>query len=140
MSKIHMFVALGLVMGVVSCSDDSNENTGQSCDTASQCYPSVAHEELSGAVICMDRVESGYCTHTCQTDADCCKVEGECKTGFPQVCAPFESTDAKYCFLSCEDEDVGENDPTEYCHANAHEAFGCRSTGGGNENRKVCVP
>ena len=27
-----------------------------------------------------------------------------------------------------------------YCHAFANAAFGCRSTGGGKNNRKVCLP
>jgi hypothetical protein len=48
-----------------------------------------------------------------------------------------------FCFLSCEDEDladVGYDDGNAYCGYYAHSAFSCRSTGGGSENRKVCVP
>jgi hypothetical protein len=46
----------------------------------------------------------------------------------------------KRCFLSCEPTEVGDLDESEYCRVNAHSSFGCRSTGGGSENRKVCVP
>lgn len=141
--------ALGLWVG---CSSDDPapvvaENTGSSCTSPSQCYPGVADAgALKGTVLCLDRVPGGYCTHECTTDADCCAVEGECRTGFKQVCAPFESTGKMMCFLSCEGADVtaapdaGTTDTTEYCHRYANQAFGCRSTGGGAKNRKVCVP
>src|SRR5262249_3686677 len=100
---------------------------------------------LRGAVQCLDRVTNGYCTHLCQSDSDCCAVPGECRTGFRQVCAPFESTGQMMCFLSCEDADIASSDAgtsasTLYCHNFANAAFGCRSTGGGKANRKVCVP
>jgi len=95
-------------------------------------------------VQCLDRVPNGYCTHLCATDADCCAVPGECRTGIKQVCAPFESTGLMMCFLSCETADVaadaGTTDPTVFCQRFANAAFGCRSTGGGAKNRKVCLP
>lgn len=148
----------------VACGDDnagsaqqsgpaeSPEQVGQSCTAASQCFTGVVEGgAVAGQVKCLDRVEGGYCTHTCDTDADCCAVEGECLTDFPQVCAPFESTGMKYCFLSCEDSDIaahetelvndaGQVDPNEFCAVRAHADFICRSTGGGRNNRKVCVP
>ena len=31
-------------------------------------------------------------------------------------------------------------DPTEFCQREAHPDFICRSSGGGSNNRKVCVP
>jgi hypothetical protein len=76
------------------------------------------------------------------TDADCCAIPGECKTPHPQVCSPFESAGQKYCFLSCENAVVSQSgyDESVYCSTYAHSAFGCRSSGGGSENRKVCVP
>ncbi len=134
-----------------ACSSDETtgpaENTGSACTNASQCYPGVADAgALKGAALCLDRVAGGYCTHECTTDADCCAVEGECRTGYKQVCAPFESTGKMMCFLSCEEADVtaapgaDTTDPALYCQHYANEAFGCRSTGGGSKNRKVCVP
>lgn len=127
----------------------SPEQTGQTCKAATDCYPSLEAGALKGAVQCLDRVTNGYCTHLCNTDADCCAVPGECRTGLKQVCAPFESTGQNMCFLSCEDSDVksapdaGPDAGTgadAYCHAFASTAFGCRSTGGGKNNRKVCLP
>ncbi len=96
--------------------------------------------ELRGDPLCLDQVDGGYCTHLCQTDADCCAVEGECLSDFPQVCAPFESTGMMMCFLSCEDADIDGADSEAFCAEEAHSSFICRSTGGGSANRKVCVP
>lgn len=133
------------------------ENTGAACEVADDCFGDVtADGGVIGEATCLDRVEGGYCTHTCETDDDCCAVEGECDTDLRQVCAPFESLGQKFCFLSCEEEDVnagtagasaggaagddGVDDDTEYCRREAGSAFICRSTGGGAQNRKVCVP
>lgn len=127
-----------LAAALAGCDDDKpeRENTGNSCETVDECYPEVDHGDLTGEVVCMDRVEEGYCTHHCTTNTDCCAVENECESEFPQVCAPFESTGEMYCFLSCE----GVEDENNYCQENAHPSFICRSTGGGGLNRKVCVP
>jgi hypothetical protein len=106
---------------------------------------------LSGPAECLDKASGGYCTHECAADTDCCAIAGECRTTLKQVCAPFESTGKKYCFLSCEDADLrppadagadasSPVDPNEYCRREALESFACRSTGGGNQNRKVCWP
>jgi hypothetical protein len=125
------------------------EHTGQPCAVAEDCYPWLEGGTLLGERTCLDRVSGGYCTHTCQQDSDCCGTPGECKTAHPQVCAPFESTGIKMCFLSCEEDDVRDAnviaddrtwDSTWYCQTYAWTGFGCRSTGGGAENRKVCVP
>jgi hypothetical protein len=135
--------AIALVVGQ-ACHDDGadgNENTGEVCVTADACYPDLDDpDSLRGAAYCLDRVEGGYCTHACETDADCCAVPGECETDLPQVCGPFESTGLRLCFLSCEGADLDGLDGETYCHDYAHPAFGCRSTGGGADNRKVCVP
>jgi hypothetical protein len=136
LAGIAALAALCCGVGACGDDDDSGENTGQSCESAAQCYPGVDQTALAGTVTCMDRVEGGYCTHTCSADADCCAVQGECQGGLPQVCAPFESEGVSYCFLSCEDV----ADETVFCQENANPAFGCRSTGGGSQNRKVCVP
>jgi hypothetical protein len=139
------------------------EQTGQECKVPSDCYPGVDGGADSGAlkgeVICLDKVTNGYCTHLCTQDTDCCAVPGECKTGLVQVCGPFTSTGMNQCFLSCEDKDItaaiaaqsanggydggtvdGGSREDAYCKAYASAAFGCRSTGGGKTNRKVCLP
>ncbi|MDB4993503.1 MAG: hypothetical protein JWM74_935 [Myxococcaceae bacterium] len=127
------------------------ELVGQSCTTPAECYSGIADgSTVKGEVKCLDRVTGGYCTHLCTTDADCCAVPGECKTGFKQVCGPFESTGQMMCFLSCETSDLHQLpeagadaspvDDNAYCQAYAGGEFACRSTGGGKNNRKVCVP
>lgn len=171
----HCF-AIATVCGaslIVACGDDDpsapggdagssipdggrvDEHAGQSCAAPAECYPQLDGGALEGDVVCLDRVPNGYCTHECETDADCCAVPGECKTGIKQVCAPFESTNQKLCFLSCETEDItagaaayggvdagydGGGDEDAYCKYFATASASCRSTGGGNENRKVCIP
>jgi hypothetical protein len=165
MRNITSSIALGLsIVSVVlfACSDDDppsspppttargTEATGQACTAAAQCYTQLEGGTLKGEPQCLDRVPGGYCTHLCTKDEDCCAVPGECRTGFKQVCAPFESTGKMMCFLSCEAGDLhaapdaGAGAPvleeSAYCQAYAGTAFGCRSTGGGKDNRKVCVP
>ncbi len=154
MSKAtHLFlVVLGLAMWSGCGSDDDApaeeparpENTGSACESAADCYPDVDGEIL-GEVQCLDRVKDGYCTHLCESDGDCCAVEGECAAGITQVCSPFENTEQHMCFLSCEPEDLpagadGREDENAYCQAEAGTEFICRSSGGGSNNRKVCVP
>lgn len=124
---------------------DRPDNTGAACEAPADCYPGVDASTLEGDVLCLDRVRGGYCTHTCDGDENCCAVEGECVSGFPQVCSPFESTDEQMCFLSCEADDVDADpnnpeDDQEYCQRHANRDFICRSSGGGSQNRKVCVP
>ena len=123
--------------------DDSPTNTGKPCTSVDQCYPGLDQTMLSGSAVCMDKVTGGYCTHHCVTDADCCKLSGECPGNHAEVCSPFESTNETYCFLSCETADLnaaGETDADAYCKKFATTEFGCRSSGGGSENRKVCLP
>jgi hypothetical protein len=138
------FIAVVLINFAAACGgDDSSEQTSQACKAANDCYQSIDPRLLKGVPECLDRVTNGYCTHLCTQDSDCCAVTGECKTGHPQVCAPFESTGQMYCFLSCEESIViaaKSTDGTAYCAAYGNAAFGCRSTGGGTQNRKVCMP
>jgi hypothetical protein len=158
MIKSHVAV-LGmavLLAGAARCGGDDTEppknpnpeKTGQSCMSPSDCYPGVEAGALSGEIQCLN-VTNGYCTHLCNDDTDCCKVPGECRTSLRQVCSPFESTGMKMCFLSCEDVDIQAAnaadaahtaDPTAYCQTEASVAFTCRSTGGGVQNRRVCLP
>lgn len=135
----------------------SPDNTGAACAVAADCYATIDAAALHGGeAICIDKVEDGYCTHKCQTDEDCCAVPGECVSGLKQVCASFENSADKYCFLSCGDDDIrnaadgGFTDAgvvdgggfagDDYCHTNASLEMGCRSTGGGADNRKACLP
>ena len=118
----------------------SPDNVGSACKVAADCFPEVDAAVLLGEAMCLDRTDEGYCTHLCQADSDCCAVPGECTTTLKQVCAPFESTGQKMCFLSCENTDLGGADADQYCRDNVSPDFGCRSTGGGAQNRKVCFP
>ena len=121
----------------------SPDQVGSVCLAPEDCYPNIDHTELAGEVQCLDRVPEGYCTHECASDEDCCAVEGECETTLPQVCSPFESTGQMMCFLSCEEADVsgaGAEDEQAFCQEFVSPWFTCRSSGGGGENRKICVP
>jgi hypothetical protein len=145
LARLSALLILGLA--VFGCDSDDDmpigEHAGQSCSSASQCYAQLDGAALQGGpAYCLDRVPGGYCTHECVTDADCCAIMGECRTPQPQVCAPFESTGLRLCFLSCENNIVSPSglDEATYCSTYAHQSFGCRSTGGGADNRKVCVP
>jgi hypothetical protein len=148
-SAVLLLVGLLTVGGCGDDDDDgddgkngSPDNTGKACAAPADCYKDVAPGTLKGEVECMDRVPDGYCTHLCTADTDCCAVEGECKTTLKQVCSPFESLSGKRCFLSCEGPDIvpaGTN-PSEYCQKEVGTQFHCESSGGGSENRKVCVP
>jgi len=141
-----------LLVLAVSCGDDPDNDddggsgqglsgsTGQGCSVPDDCFGDVAlRDDIQGEFTCLDRVEGGYCTHECVTDDDCCAVEGECPDGVNHVCGPFESTGLMLCFISCENEDLGGEDSDAYCDG-FHADFICRSTGGGSDNKKVCVP
>jgi hypothetical protein len=142
---LALFVSFVASWSAAACHDDHGDgglgsNTGSSCESPDECFPDVADGGLVGDPICLDRVEGGYCTHTCTADTDCCAAEGECPNDLDQVCAPFESAGEYYCFLSCEVLPDGYEDSNAYCQEFAHPDFICRSTGGGSDNRKVCVP
>jgi len=119
---------------------------GQSCSVASQCYAALDAGAVHGQVTCLTQLQNGYCTHTCQSDADCCAAAGECPTSLEQVCASFESSGKLYCVLRCDAAYLatvpaaGASDPAAYCQRWANAAFTCRSTGGGSGNRKFCGP
>ena len=133
-----------LLVPLAACGDDDSENTGEACMVADDCYEDLSSDNrdmIVGEIECLDNVEGGYCTHQCETNDDCCVAPGECETDHPQVCSPFENESGiKRCFLSCEPEVIGDQEETAYCQEFANEAFGCRSSGGGDQNRKVCVP
>jgi hypothetical protein len=126
--------------------------TGASCSVPTQCYPGLDAATLRGTADCLTNVPGGYCTHQCSVDSDCCAVPGECRTALVEVCSPFESLPGQMCFLSCEDADLAraENQgvwpvssdasPSAYCRYFASPNFGCRASGGGSANRKICLP
>lgn len=144
--------AAGAVVMVAACSSSNSSTggpagqTGSSCTAATQCFPGVDAAALHGQATCLTQLQNGYCTHTCTSDADCCAVAGECRTGFKEVCAPLQSAAQMYCVLSCDAADIaaapgaGTTDPTTYCQDWANASFTCRSTGGGSQNRKFCGP
>jgi hypothetical protein len=123
-----------------------------------------AQLDIKGTIFCETKIPNGYCTHECTADTDCCAVPGECRTAIKQVCSPFTNTETpKYCFLSCEEEDIKaaitanvdaggwdggavilDGSPTDlengYCYHYASIYATCRSSGGGSQNRKVCIP
>ena len=124
---------------------------GQACTAATQCYAGVDGGGIVGEITCLTKVTDGYWTHVCAQDTDCCATPGECLTGVKQVCSPLENQGAQYCFLSCEDEDIqralaanadagADAGADSYCQVFAGAATSCRSSGGGNKNRKVCLP
>lgn len=131
--------AAAVALAAYACGGTANQ-AGQPCTQASECYTDIDSTMIKGAVQCLDKVPGGYCTHLCQSDSDCCAVSGECPGNHAEVCAPFENTGMMMCFLSCEAQDLGGLDETSYCQQNAGDAFGCRSTGGGSKNRKICSP
>jgi len=144
-NSIVAVIALGAGLAAASGCGSDREHVGTSCSQDAECYPDVADRtKIQGTVTCLTKYTGGYCTHTCTSDADCCATPGECKTGFKQVCSPFENQTVQYCFLSCEDGDIaaspngGTTDPTAYCQKFAGESLTCRSTGGGGLNRKFC--
>jgi hypothetical protein len=155
-----VFIAVfGVILLHAGCSSDDEQaggaaggaggvppdHTGSTCTAPADCYPGVDPTLIKGEVQCLDRVDDGYCTHLCSADQDCCSALNECKTDIHQVCSPFESTGMRMCFLSCEREDInawdgGAPDENEYCQRRVHPDFVCRASGGGSQNRKVCVP
>lgn len=146
------FAALFVAGTFVACGDDHDdhppaENTGSACTAPDQCYPNVKDKTtIKGEVQCVTKVPGGYCTHLCTADTDCCAAADECKTNFKQVCAPLTNETITRCFLSCEDSVIQAADPSfasnpnGFCQKYGNAAFGCRSTGGGSANRKVCLP
>jgi hypothetical protein len=155
--RVVSLVFVSALLGLSSCSDDEAkkddgnndpdrpDETGAACEVADDCYPDVAEGELQGDAVCIDRVRGGYCTHTCETDDDCCAAEGECEDDtLLEVCSPFESLEGMHCFLSCEAADVEAatdvTDENDFCQKKASSDFICRSSGGGATNRKICVP
>jgi hypothetical protein len=140
---------LAMVMGVLvlvgsACSGGSTtqQQTGHAYMKPSDCYSGLDAGALSGMVVCLP-LHAGYCSHTCTTDTDCCKVAGECPGGIKEVCAPLQSNPQTYCFVSCAAADItatGDGGADSFCQSVAGAGFTCHSTGGGAGNKKFCGP
>ena len=92
------------------------------CEQVEDCADQVPEEAQA---VCLDKAGEGFCTWSCELDEDCVFGEEE------RVCASFEDEGGMHCFPGCEG-DTGE----DLCP----DGFTCRSTGGGEDNRKVCFP
>jgi hypothetical protein len=110
-----------LVVGMlVACGGGDDEGLYAACEVADDCAADVPDGEEAA---CLDKGDEGFCTWRCDADEVCSDAD----EAF--VCASFESEADRYCFPSCEEGD-------DACPP----GFGCRSTGGGADNRKVCFP
>ena len=110
--RVRVLVLLVLLAG---CGGD--DDLYPPCEHASDC------DVPSGkTAVCVPKSDEGFCTWSCTHDPDC-------KGGYTDlVRASFESTGGKDCFPPC-----GSGDARP-------DGFSCRSTGGGNQNRRVCFP
>lgn len=111
-----------LVLGLLACG--GRDEVYAACDEPDECeVPDGAEAE------CLDKSGQGFCSWVCEDDGDCADDPDE---DYDFVCASFESEPGLHCFPSCEDAgDSGTGCPPGY---------GCRSTGGGSDNRKICFP
>jgi hypothetical protein len=145
---LRKLTPLILTAGVwLACgSSTNNTNTGTACAKTTDCFVGLDAATIHGTVTCLTQLTNGYCTHTCTADTDCCAVSGECPKMFKEVCASFESSGQKYCFISCDSADIaadpnaGTMDANAFCQKWAGANTTCRSTGGGSNNRKFCGP
>jgi hypothetical protein len=97
------------------------------CDEPEQCSDLVPEDATAE---CVDKEGGGFCTWSCTEDAGC---DGDQDDDWDFVCSPFESNPGMYCFPACNED--GEDDLDE-----CPPGYGCRSTGGGADNRKICFP
>ncbi|MEZ4235296.1 MAG: hypothetical protein R3F59_03885 [Myxococcota bacterium] len=83
---------------------------------------------------CLDKSGAGFCTWSCTVDADCAFDED----AWARVCAPFEDEGGTHCFPACNEGDAttGADGTGAVCP----DGYGCRSTGGGADNQRVCFP
>lgn len=117
-------VALALAWLCAGAGCGGREDLYQACDVPDDCS---APEEYEPA--CLEKSGEGFCTWECDADDECADADDG---RWQFVCASFESEGGQYCFPGCEDAD----DEADACPS----GMGCRSTGGGSSNRKVCFP
>lgn len=109
----------------LACGPDYN-GVYAACDVPDDCS-GIVPEEVDA--VCLDKSGQGFCTWDCETDTDC---EGDQDEDVDFVCASFESTEGMSCFPSCEEGDTAQG--------SCPDGYTCRSTGGGEDNRRVCFP
>ena len=118
---------LGSVVAGLALSCGGGDDFYAPCEAADDCA-SVVPEDATAT--CVEKEGGGFCTWSCTADAEC---SGDQDDAFDFVCAPFESEPGMYCFPACAE---GVEDPEDECP----DGYGCRSTGGGDDNRKICFP
>ena len=115
------------LLSLLLLSSCGGSNVYLACEAPSDCdVPEDAD------AVCLDKSGEGFCSIECEADDECDYAEEGDGAGFDFVCASFESEDGLFCFPAC-DEDAEDGDD---CPA----GMGCRSTGGGSDNRKICFP
>src|SRR5215472_288737 len=105
-------IPVGLALAIACSSNSSGPppgQTGSGCTTAAQCYPGLDAAALQGTVTCLTQLQNGYCSHTCQTNVNCCAVPGECPTGLKEVCSPLQSAGLTYCLVACDTASIAAN-------------------------------
>jgi hypothetical protein len=100
----------------LGCDDDGEY---QECAAPADCEVPEATTPA-----CLPKSGTGFCTWECTSDQQCT----DDAEGAPYICSPFEETPGSYCFPSCEG------------GAACPDGYGCRSTGGGSDNRQICFP
>ncbi len=118
---LPLLAALLLPIGTIGCGGDA---IYEPCDEPDDCTDIPE----SATAACIDKAGDGFCTWKCLEDADC-TWDDEDDASDERVCASFESTDDLYCFPRCDDDESA-----------CPDGMVCRSTGGGDENRKICFP
>lgn len=113
-----------IVLALFGC---NKEVAYESCEVADDCAEWVPD---SAEPVCLEKSGEGFCSWTCEADADCADDPDE---DFAYVCSSFESTEGLYCFPSCNEDGDSE---VPVCP----DGYGCRSTGGGSDNRRICFP
>lgn len=97
------------------------------CEDPGDCDGAVPEETEA---VCLPKENWGFCTWTCDVDADCANDVNE---DYDYLCSSFESSSDTYCFPSCLEEGPEELDACP-------NGYTCRSSGGGEDNRRVCFP
>jgi len=113
------------VLGLLACGDNGPD-IYEPCESADTCE---VPEDQTAECVNADGGD-GFCTWACTTNSDCNPPEDY---HWAFECAPFESSKGSHCFPAC----GGSEDPDD---PECPPHYGCRSTGGGSENEKICYP
>jgi len=126
-SRIALLLLLATPL-LPACSGDA---IYAACEASDDCE---VPDDAAG--VCLDKGGEGFCTWECAADADCDYDDEADAYGedISRICASFEDEPSMYCFPPCDEGADGDGD------AACPVGLTCRSTGGGDENRKVCFP